>query len=97
MPMNINELCNNLQSLDAHLADKSYVEGYTFSTSDSALFHKIDATLIASHPNVQRWYNHIKSYSHENSDNKLTETISAKQIDSKSSTATSAGNIDKVR
>ncbi|KAI0673179.1 elongation factor 1 beta/delta chain [Trametes maxima] len=56
----------NLAKLESHLATRSYVEGYTPSQADVAVFKAISAAPDASaNPHVSRWYNHIKSYSSE--------------------------------
>ncbi|KAK7447041.1 Translation elongation factor 1 beta [Stygiomarasmius scandens] len=54
----------NLAKLDQHLATRSYVEGYTPSQADVHVFNAITSE-PTSHPNVARWYKHIKSYSTE--------------------------------
>ncbi|THV03501.1 hypothetical protein K435DRAFT_715526 [Dendrothele bispora CBS 962.96] len=54
----------DLAKLDQHLATRSYVEGYTPSQADVHVFNAITSE-PASHPNVARWYKHIKSYSAE--------------------------------
>ncbi|KIY67651.1 hypothetical protein CYLTODRAFT_396754 [Cylindrobasidium torrendii FP15055 ss-10] len=53
----------DLSKLEQHLATRSYVEGYTPSQADVAVFNAINAAEIF--PNVARWYTHIKSYSNE--------------------------------
>ncbi|EIW56427.1 elongation factor 1 beta/delta chain [Trametes versicolor FP-101664 SS1] len=56
----------NLSKLEAHLATRSYVEGYTPSQADVAVFKAIASAPDASaNPHVSRWYNHIKSYTAE--------------------------------
>ncbi|KAI0633040.1 elongation factor 1 beta/delta chain [Trametes polyzona] len=56
----------NLAKLESHLATRSYVEGYTPSQADVAVFKAISAAPDATaNPHVSRWYNHIKSYSAE--------------------------------
>ncbi|KAI0830323.1 elongation factor 1 beta/delta chain [Trametes gibbosa] len=56
----------NLAKLEAHLATRSYVEGYTPSQADVAVFKAIASAPSASaNPNVARWYTHIQSYSAE--------------------------------
>ncbi|KAF8900429.1 hypothetical protein CPB84DRAFT_1778898 [Gymnopilus junonius] len=54
----------NLPALEAHLATRSYIEGYTPSQADVVVFKAI-STVPASSPHVARWYNHIKSYAAE--------------------------------
>ncbi|PPR05098.1 hypothetical protein CVT24_010085 [Panaeolus cyanescens] len=56
----------NLTTLEAHLASRSYVEGYTPSQADVVVFKAISADPdAAATPNVARWYKHIKSYTAE--------------------------------
>ncbi|KAH9851293.1 elongation factor 1 beta/delta chain [Lenzites betulinus] len=56
----------NLAKLEAHLATRSYVEGYTPSQADVAVFKAIASAPSASaNPNVARWYTHIQSYTAE--------------------------------
>nr|VWP01678.1 C2H2-type domain-containing protein [Ganoderma boninense] len=56
----------DLGKLEAHLATRSYVEGYTPSQADVAVFKAISAAPSASaNPSVARWYTHIKSYEAE--------------------------------
>ena len=66
MSVNIDEVCDNLESLDKHLADVSYVDGYSFSSRDSQVFNKIDSMRVTTtlFPNINRWYNHMRSFSH---------------------------------
>ncbi|EAU87784.1 elongation factor 1 beta/delta chain [Coprinopsis cinerea okayama7 len=56
----------NLGTLEAHLATRSYVEGYTPSQADVHVFKAISAAPdAAANPNVARWYKHIQSYAAE--------------------------------
>ncbi|TBU31005.1 hypothetical protein BD311DRAFT_753641 [Dichomitus squalens] len=56
----------DLGKLEAHLASRSYVEGYTPSQADVTVFKAISSAPNASaNPHVARWYNHIKSYEAE--------------------------------
>ncbi|THH28554.1 hypothetical protein EUX98_g5626 [Antrodiella citrinella] len=56
----------NFSKLEAHLATRSYVEGYTPSQADVAVFKAITAApSAAANPAVSRWYTHIKSYTAE--------------------------------
>ncbi|CAA7262024.1 unnamed protein product [Cyclocybe aegerita] len=58
----------NLAKLEEHLATRSYVEGYTPSQADVAVFKAISTEPSASaNPHVARWYTHIKSYAAEHS------------------------------
>ncbi|KAI4522546.1 hypothetical protein K525DRAFT_283606 [Schizophyllum commune Loenen D] len=52
--------------LEAHLATRSYIEGYTPSQADVHVFKTLgSAPDAAKFPNSARWYNHIQSYSAE--------------------------------
>ncbi|KAI0085498.1 elongation factor 1 beta/delta chain [Irpex rosettiformis] len=51
--------------LEAHLATRSYVEGYTPSQADVAVFKAITSQPEATLTSVSRWYKHIKSYESE--------------------------------
>ncbi|KAH8077083.1 hypothetical protein BXZ70DRAFT_963030 [Cristinia sonorae] len=52
--------------LEAHLATRSYVEGYTPSQADVHVFKAITSAPDASaNPAIARWYTHIKSYTSE--------------------------------
>lgn len=52
-----------LSKLEEHLSKRSYVEGYTPSQADVAVFKALSQDL--GYPNVARWYKHIKSYEAE--------------------------------
>ncbi|XP_066994728.1 elongation factor 1-beta' [Anabrus simplex] len=54
-----------IKSLDAYLADRSYVEGYQPTQADISVFESIAKAPSASTPHALRWYNHIKSYGGE--------------------------------
>ena len=55
----------SLQSLEDHLAERSYISGFEPTTSDNLVFEalsnisKLDAKV---YPNIQRWHKHIESY-----------------------------------
>ncbi|KAI0049025.1 hypothetical protein FA95DRAFT_1557290 [Auriscalpium vulgare] len=53
----------DLQKLEAHLATRSYVEGYTPSQADVHVFKTLSSA--PSTPSAARWYAHIKSYEAE--------------------------------
>jgi len=53
----------DLAKLESHLAQRSYVEGYTPSQADVHVFQALSQDL--GYPNVARWYKHIKSYESE--------------------------------
>ncbi|KIP03020.1 hypothetical protein PHLGIDRAFT_111339 [Phlebiopsis gigantea 11061_1 CR5-6] len=55
----------NFAKLEAHLSTRSYVEGYTASQADVAVFKAISSAPDATLTSVTRWYNHIKSYESE--------------------------------
>jgi len=50
-----------LTKLNQHLESRSYIDGYTPSQSDVALFEAI-ASVDKKYPHVNRWHSHIKSY-----------------------------------
>ncbi|BGO93424.1 hypothetical protein NBRC10512_005320 [Rhodotorula toruloides] len=55
-----------LQSLESHLADKSYIEGYTPSQADVAVYKALaSAPDAATYPHSARWFKHIQSYEAE--------------------------------
>jgi len=49
----------NVAALEAHVADKSYIEGYSFSAKDSATFAAFSLPCPVAFPNAYRWYIHI--------------------------------------
>ncbi|KAJ8522192.1 hypothetical protein ONZ45_g1211 [Pleurotus djamor] len=56
----------NLETLNQHLATRSYVEGYTPSQADVVVFKAVASAPDAStYPHVARWYTHIASYEKE--------------------------------
>ncbi|KAL4065504.1 hypothetical protein V8B97DRAFT_1165456 [Scleroderma yunnanense] len=55
----------NLDSLEAHLSTRSYVEGYAPSQADVHVFRLIAEPIASSYPHTKRWYTHIQSYSAE--------------------------------
>ncbi|GAA5959592.1 hypothetical protein JCM8115_003763 [Rhodotorula mucilaginosa] len=55
-----------LQGLEAHLTHVSYIEGYTPSQADVAVFKALpSAPNAATYPHTARWYKHIQSYEAE--------------------------------
>ncbi|GAA6022360.1 hypothetical protein JCM8202_000876 [Rhodotorula sphaerocarpa] len=55
-----------LQGLEAHLTHVSYIEGYTPSQADVAVYKALpSAPDAASYPHTARWYKHIQSYEAE--------------------------------
>jgi len=55
-----------LKNLNTYLESRSYVEGWTASSSDVALFEAISKAPCANKwPHVRRWHNQIASYSGE--------------------------------
>ncbi|GAA6020820.1 hypothetical protein JCM11491_004664 [Sporobolomyces phaffii] len=55
-----------LSALENHLVHVSYVEGYTPSQADVAVFKALpSAPSAATYPHSARWYKHIESYSAE--------------------------------
>ncbi|KAF9784515.1 hypothetical protein BJ322DRAFT_850880 [Thelephora terrestris] len=53
----------DLAKLEEHLSKRSYVEGYTPSQADVAVFKALSQDL--GYPNVARWYKHVRSYEAE--------------------------------
>lgn len=51
-----------LKSLNEFLVDRSYVEGFTASQADAALFHSIPSAPPPTLCHLQRWYHHIKTF-----------------------------------
>ncbi|GAA5934321.1 translation elongation factor 1 subunit beta [Sporobolomyces koalae] len=55
-----------LSALENHLVHVSYIEGYTPSQADVAVFKALpSAPNAATYPHSARWYKHIESYSAE--------------------------------
>ncbi|XP_069691513.1 elongation factor 1-beta'-like [Periplaneta americana] len=54
-----------IKSLDAFLADRSYVEGFQASQADVSVFESLAKPPTATTPHLLRWYNHIKSFGDE--------------------------------
>ncbi|KAL5490152.1 hypothetical protein ACEPAI_4985 [Sanghuangporus weigelae] len=56
----------DLAKLEAHLASRSYIEGYTPSQADVHVFKALGSEPSATEfPNSARWYRHIAAYSTE--------------------------------
>lgn len=57
---------SGLKAVNDYLAARSYIDGYTPSQTDVALFDGIGKAPDAKqHPHVRRWWNHINSYSQD--------------------------------
>ncbi|GAA5938570.1 hypothetical protein JCM3775_002160 [Rhodotorula graminis] len=55
-----------LQGLEAHLVHVSYIEGFTPSQADVAVFKALpSAPDAATYPHTARWYKHIQSFEAE--------------------------------
>lgn len=54
-----------IKNLNDFLADKSYVEGFQPSQSDTVVFEALTGAPSSASPHALRWYNHIKSYGNE--------------------------------
>ncbi|GAA5881274.1 hypothetical protein JCM16303_004875 [Sporobolomyces ruberrimus] len=55
-----------LSALENHLVHVSYIEGYTPSQADVAVFKALpSAPSATTYPHTARWYSHIESYSAE--------------------------------
>ena len=50
---------SDLPGLDAHIADKSYIGGYSYSAKDLEVFSKFSLPDAATYPHAYRWYIHI--------------------------------------
>jgi elongation factor 1-beta len=60
------DTADGLNAFNTHLADKSYVGGYTPSQADATTFAGVSAAPDATkYVNVSRWWNHISSFSAE--------------------------------
>ncbi|KZT22998.1 hypothetical protein NEOLEDRAFT_1070186 [Neolentinus lepideus HHB14362 ss-1] len=56
----------DLAKLEAHLATRSYIDGYTPSQADVHVFKAASSAPDATaYPHTARWYAHIKSYESE--------------------------------
>ncbi|XP_049855935.1 elongation factor 1-beta' [Schistocerca gregaria] len=53
---------DGVKSLDAYLADRSYVDGFQPTQADVCVFETLGKPPSADTPHALRWYNHIKSY-----------------------------------
>jgi len=52
-----------LKSLNTHLATRSYIEGYTVSSSDASVLSQLKSKVDGSkYPHVARWQNHISYF-----------------------------------
>uniref|UniRef100_A0A3Q2GNL9 Elongation factor 1-beta n=2 Tax=Cyprinodon variegatus TaxID=28743 RepID=A0A3Q2GNL9_CYPVA len=54
-----------LKALDEFLADRSYIEGFTASQADAAVFDAIPSPPPQAFVHLRRWYSHIKSFQTE--------------------------------
>jgi len=54
-----------IDALNAFVADKSYVNGYTPSQADVTVFKAVAEAPSAQYPHAARWYKHIASYESE--------------------------------
>lgn len=54
-----------VKSLDAFLADHSYVEGFQASQADVSVFESLAKPPSRATPHLLRWYNHINSFGDE--------------------------------
>ena len=72
----------NLSELEEILLNQSYLCGFTPTNADKILFRNTDlrnnSQLSSKYPNVDRWYNHIKSFSQVELDS--FQTLSEKDI-----------------
>ncbi|KAM4589660.1 phenylalanine--tRNA ligase beta subunit [Fundulus diaphanus] len=54
-----------LEALDGFLADRSYMEGFTASQADAAVFDAIPSPPAQAFCHLRRWWSHIKSFQTE--------------------------------
>jgi elongation factor 1-beta len=54
---------SDVASLNKYLADKSYIEGWSFSPKDVEVFSTVGLPCPATYPNAYRWYIHIAALS----------------------------------
>jgi len=54
-------------ALESHLTRRAYIEGYTPSQADVAVFSALTEAPAAQYPHTARWYRHIQSYANEHS------------------------------
>ncbi|KAF8521124.1 hypothetical protein BU17DRAFT_75515 [Hysterangium stoloniferum] len=86
----------DLGKLEAHLATRSYVEGYTPSQADVHIFTTLgSAPDAAANPNTARWYKHIKSYEKEHSTLAGSSTAGAAFVSSTAAPAAAAEEEDE--
>jgi len=85
--INLTELISDLEKLDQHLSDKSYIEGFDASLADLAVFINIKSEIEDKFINVKRWYNHIESLKEELEEQRenLKSQASEEQISDESS------------
>ena len=55
----------DLEKLNAHLANASYVTGYELSVDDVTVFKACSKGEFPEHVHVQRWYRHVESFGEE--------------------------------
>jgi len=82
-----------LAALNSHLADKSYIEGYTPSQADVTVFKALNGSAPDSqYPHAARWYTHIASYASQHGDlpGDASKSADAYVSSSEASTSTSA-------
>lgn len=52
-----------LKALNSFLEDKSYIDGYSPSQADVAVYESLSGAPAAEYPHALRWYKHVTSYS----------------------------------
>jgi len=70
-----------LATLNAHLADKSYIEGYKASSADFNVFGQVNVNAVdaAKFPHVVRWHTHINSYTPFNKKGSMADSSKDKK------------------
>ncbi len=51
-----------LKTLNSHLGDRSYIEGYQPTKADASVFDVLSKPPGSEYPHVLRWYRHIESF-----------------------------------
>ncbi|KAK0552766.1 Translation elongation factor 1 beta [Tilletia horrida] len=89
-----------LAQLEAHVSDKSYIDGHTPSQADVAVFSALKASPDAKkYPHTARWYEHIASWEAEHSSlqgdaSKAASLLAAAPSSSKAAAAPAAAAAD---
>lgn len=54
----------HLEALDNHLRDRSYIEGWSATQSDSLLIHALEPVTknLTNYVHITRWWKHMKTF-----------------------------------